>query len=340
MNKIEVHLPDGRVSGIFIGESIKHIQHHTHNQNIIVITEANIYEQYQQHFPPNAPIIFIKGGEENKTMATIAHIAERLIELGADRGCYLIGIGGGIVCDITGFAASIYMRGVSFGFVATTLLAQVDASVGGKNGVNFNRYKNMLGVFNQPDFVLCDTGALKTLPMREVKAGLAEVVKTALIADKGLFEYIEQNANNILELNETAINHIVKRSVQIKASVVEADEREAGERRKLNLGHTFGHAIEKHGNLLHGEAVSIGLVIAAQLSHKLNLISEIDVQRIAALLSKLGLPTSTDIDKELLLDAVTKDKKRQNQSVYFILNEGIGCAKVQPLAFNELKHLF
>ena len=236
--------------------------------------------------------------------------------------------------------ASIYMRGVRFGFVATTLLAQVDASVGGKNGVNHNKYKNILGVFNQPDFVLCDTSSLNTLPPRELHAGMAEVIKTALISDSNMFEYLDANSDKILNLDEKVINLIVKRCVEIKASVVEADEREAGERRKLNLGHTFGHAIEKHGNMLHGEAVSIGLVIAAHISQKLNLLTGEEVSKIEHLLTKFNLPVKTDIEKSLLLDAVTKDKKKHGQSIHFILNNGIGHAKVETLSFDKLNTLF
>ena len=340
MDIIDIQLPDNRTSHIYIGESLANIQQYTGNRCIVIITEANIYKLYKLQFPTDTPVILIDGGEENKTLSTVEKITEQLIELGIDRESFIVGIGGGIVCDITGFVASIYMRGLRFGFVATTLLAQVDASVGGKNGVNFSKYKNMLGVFNQPDFVICEIDMLKTLPALEFRAGLAEVVKTALIADKELFEYLEKNIDNILRLDQSAINYIVKRCIEIKASVVQSDEREAGERRKLNLGHTFGHAIEKHSNLLHGEAVSIGLVIAAQLSQNLGLITEDEVLQIKKLLSVIGLPVQTDINKDLLLEAVTKDKKKHNQSIHFVLIKTIGNAEVKSIPFEDLNNIF
>ncbi|MDR1054700.1 MAG: 3-dehydroquinate synthase [Prevotellaceae bacterium] len=339
MDKISIQLPDGRISCIYIGKYIRHILQYTVGRKMIILTEQKIYELYKQEFPANVPVVRVEGGEANKTLATIGEITGQLIENGIDRESFIVGIGGGIVCDITGFVASIYMRGLRFGFVPTTLLAQVDAGLGGKNGINFAGYKNMLGVFNQPDFVLCDTSALGTLPARELHAGLAEVVKTALIADNDLFVYLEENVDRILNLDEAVVNHLVKRCVEIKASIVKADEREAGERRKLNLGHTFGHAIEKHSNLLHGEAISIGLCIAARISQKLNLLTENDVQRIDNLLITLKLPVKTAVDKALLLDTITKDKKKQNRYIHFILNDGIGKAKTKLLGFDELGQL-
>ena len=163
----------------------------------------------------------------------------------ADRASFIVGIGGGIVCDVTGYAASTYLRGLKFGFVASTLLAQVDAAVGGKNGVNWEGYKNMIGVFNQPDFVICDPLLLRTLPRREVLSGMAEVVKHALIADAGLFSYLEENGSGVLDLRPEVMERLVCDSVRIKSSIVNRDEREKGERRLLNFGHTFGHALEK-----------------------------------------------------------------------------------------------
>ena len=340
MNKINVHLDDGRISHIYVGEKIENITQYLDNRKTIIITENTIYELYKNKFPANIAVIKIAGGEKNKTLATISGIVENLIEKGIDRESFIVGIGGGIVCDITGFIASIYMRGLRFGFVATTLLAQVDASVGGKNGVNFNKYKNILGVFNQPDFVICDINMLQTLPPRELRAGLAEVVKTALIADKDMFDYIKTNSSKILGINKNVISFLVKRCVEIKASVVEADEKESGERRKLNLGHTFGHAIEKHSDLLHGEAISIGLMITAKISQKLNLISKADVDRVRDILSLLELPIKIDIDENKLLDAVTKDKKRNSQSIHFVLNQGIGGSIVKNLTFDELNKLY
>ncbi len=183
-----------------------------------------------------------------------------------DRTAFIVGIGGGIVCDITGFVASTYLRGVRFGFAATTLLAQVDASAGGKNGVNFSGYKNMVGMFNQPEFVICDPEVLQTLSERDRGCGLAEIVKHAAIADDGLFCYLEENVGEVLALSPPTVRRMVYDSVVIKSEIVNRDEKETGERRKLNFGHTFGHAVEKITGAPHGEAVSIGMMVAARLS--------------------------------------------------------------------------
>jgi 3-dehydroquinate synthase len=324
------------------GGRIRDIGEYTGAKRVFILTNPEVYRLYGDDFPANATVISMPPGEKNKTLSTVSTVVSRLIEEGADRDSYLVGIGGGIVCDMTGFIASIYMRGVRFGFVPTTLMAQVDASVGGKNGVNHDGYKNMAGVFNQPDFVLCDTETLRTLPERELRSGLAEVVKSALIADAALFEYLENHIGDILECSMEALAFIVDRSLRIKAGIVEADEREAGERRKLNLGHTFGHAIEKlSGNaLLHGEAVSAGLVLAAQVSNRLGLLSNVELPRIIRLLTEAGLPVAVNIDIVKLLEAAEKDKKKQGDSLHFVLNKGIGDSLVEKMSCAELRARF
>jgi 3-dehydroquinate synthase len=198
----------------------------------------------------------------------------------------------------------------------------------------------MIGVFNQPDFVLCDSKTLKTLPLRELKAGMAEVIKSGLIADSALFSYVENNIDAILNCEKEQIDFIVAQSVGIKARIVEADERESGERKKLNLGHTFGHAVEKHSdNILHGEAVSAGLVIAAKISELLNMITNEEFSRIKNVLKRTGLPVSAGISPSDLLEAVGKDKKRENDSIHFVLNRGIGDSEVREIAYSELAML-
>jgi 3-dehydroquinate synthase len=259
------------------------------------------------------------------------------MEMGADRGTFILGIGGGIVCDITGFAASIYLRGLTFGFISTTLLSQVDASVGGKNGVNFDGYKNMVGVFNQPDFVICDIDMLKTLPEKELLNGCAEIVKHGAIADKDLFAYLEKNYQGIFNLNINVIEKVVYDSIMIKSEIVNRDEREKGERRKLNFGHTIGHAIEKVIGISHGEAVGIGMVVAARLSEKKGLLTSEDMVRIETLLGNLKLPTEISTDPEKLFEAMTKDKKREGDSIHFVLLEGIGQAVIEEISIKELK---
>lgn len=217
---------------------------------------------------------------------------------------------------MAGFVASTYMRGLSFGFVASSLLAQVDASVGGKNGVNFEGYKNMVGTFNQPDFVLCDLSLLETLPEREFKAGLAEIIKSGLIADPELFKLFETHTLKEFRENRKLLLEAVHRAVRVKADIVERDEREQGDRRKLNLGHTFAHAIEKSTrDFLHGEAVAIGLVMIAALSVQQGTLTQAEADRVRAVVERMELPTTSSVELPRLLQALKLDKKnRPNQS--------------------------
>ena len=305
-------------------------------EKVIVITDTNVHRHHAASFP-DAPVITIGTGEKAKTLASVEGIYGRLIELEADRSTFIVGIGGGIVCDVAGFVASTFMRGVRFGFVATTLLAQVDASVGGKNGVNLGGYKNIVGVFRQPEFVLCDLNVLKSLSEHEVKCGLAEVVKHGLIRSRPLFEYLEENAEAILALQSEAIFRPVADSVAIKSSVVTADETESGVRRLLNFGHTFGHAFEKVLNISHGQAVSLGMVVAGKISVERNLLAKEDFNRLVELLKKLKLPVQMSADSEKIIDALGKDKKRQTADIHFVLLEKIGQTVVEKIKVEELK---
>ncbi len=334
MQSIIVEGQTGR-SHIMIGETIANLGNHLPPGRIIFITDENIARLYKDQFPPG-DIITIGTGEGIKTLATIEEIFSQLVSLEADRTAFIVGIGGGIVGDITGFAASTYMRGLGFGFVATSLLAQVDATVGGKNGVNFKGYKNMVGVFNQPHFVMIDIDLLKTLPADEVACGLAEIVKHACIADADYFAYIESQCDAIMQLEPAVMHKLVYDSVVIKSNVVNQDEREAGERRKLNFGHTMGHALEKTLGISHGTAVSVGMVMAAKLSRQHDLLSDQDFQRIMALLTRLNLPTQIDFKPEAVIEALGKDKKRENDLIKFVLLDGIGAAVVKDIAIEEL----
>lgn len=232
------------------------------------------------------------------------------------------------------------MRGLRFGFVATTLLAQVDASVGGKNGVNYEGYKNMVGTFNQPDFVLCDLSMLQTLPDREFRAGLAEIIKAGLIADRGLFELFENHPIDAFRNDQSLLNEAITRAIRVKADVVERDERESGERRKLNLGHTFAHAIEKCGNeFLHGEAVAIGTVMIARLSAHLGTATQDEADRVRRVFERMGLPIRTEIDFKRLVKALKHDKKKEADSVSFVLLRGIGDCEIRRFTFDEIDRL-
>ena len=322
-------------SHVMIGESLTHLCDHLPAGRTIIITDENVARYYRDRFPP-CDIITIGTGEKNKTLATLDQIYSRLIALEADRTTFVVGIGGGIVGDITGFAASTYMRGLDFGFVATTLLAQVDASVGGKNGVNFKGYKNMVGVFNQPRFVIADIDLLQTLPKEELACGLAEIVKHACIKDAGYFDFIETHGEAIGRLDGGVMHRLVYDSVKIKAEVVNQDEREAGERRKLNFGHTFGHALEKTLGISHGYAVSAGMVMAAAFSCQKGLLSQTELERIKALLTRLDLPIRIDLDRQALFDALKKDKKRERETIKFVLLKSIGQALIEDIGLDEL----
>jgi 3-dehydroquinate synthase len=331
-------LVEGRTgsSRIFVGEPLARLADHLPAGRTIIITDPNVERLYGSQFPP-AEVITIGLGEKHKTLATIEQIFNRFIELEADRTTFVVGIGGGIVGDVTGFAASTYMRGLDFGFVASSLLAQVDATVGGKNGVNFKGYKNMVGVFNQPRFVLADIGLLETLPAEEIACGLAEIVKHACIRDAGYFQYIEDNCDTIGRLDPQVMHKLVYDSVVIKSDVVNQDEREAGERRKLNFGHTIGHALEKTLGISHGAAVSVGAVMAARLSHACGLLDASSVRRIESLLARLNLPVQIEFDPLAVFEALGKDKKRQGDKIKFVLLESIGCARIQDFTIGDLR---
>lgn len=303
----------------------------------VVITQAVIQQHYGHHWQ-EIPVILIDDGEQHKTLLTMHDIYRQLIDLGIGRSGMLAGVGGGIVCDITGFAAATYLRGIACALIPTTLLAQADAAIGGKNGINFQGFKNMVGTFYQPQFILSDPATLQTLPRGEIANGLAEIVKHALITDAAYFDFIENNFRNILNLEEDAIRHITLRSYQIKSEVVLRDEKEQNLRRILNFGHTYGHAIEKVTGISHGHAVSIGMAAALRLSMKHTSLSLNHYERIIRLLRNLDLPISTSADPRLIVDALTTDKKREGREIHFVLLESIGKAVIKKIAVTELQN--
>lgn len=324
-----------RLCRVAIGEPVGNLSAWIPEGRSLIITDRRLQELHGHHWA-GLPAFVVEPGEQSKSLDTAAAICRWLMEQGADRSHFITGIGGGVVCDLAGFVASTFMRGIDFGFVATSLLAQVDASVGGKNGVNLDGYKNIVGTFNQPRFVLCDTGLLRTLPREEIQNGMAEVIKHGLIADCGLFERLEQLGTAALDPRGGHWEYLVSRSVHIKAAIVERDEREAGERRKLNLGHTWGHALEKTGRLPHGFAVAVGLSYAASLSVARGLMRREEHERVVRLLKAVGLPTAAAIPPETVWEALTRDKKREGDRMHFVLNKGIGEVVVEPLSLREL----
>ena len=277
--------------------------------------------------------VIIPDGEKYKDLLWLQHIYDDLLRHRLDRSSALIALGGGVIGDITGFAASTYMRGISYIQVPTTLLAQVDSSVGGKTGVNHKLGKNMIGTFWQPGLVWVDVETLKTLPQRELLAGLAEVIKYGVICDQELFDFLEANRDKMMNLDDNALTHIIKRSCEIKADVVSKDERESGLRAILNYGHTIGHAIETvtgYTRFLHGEAVAIGMHLEARLARILGFIDGAGVSRIRALIDSYGLPSEmpADIDVYGILSSMQLDKKAVAGKLKFILPEKIGSVKI------------
>ena len=338
MKSVRIKNDTGK-SIVMIGERLENLKAYLPAKTPIIITDTQVRRCWGAYFPP-APVITIGTGEKIKNFDTLGYIYDQLIKLEADRSAFIVGIGGGIVCDIAGFVASTYMRGVRFGFVSTTLLSQVDASVGGKNGVNFRGYKNIVGVFNQPQFVICDLNVLSTLPQEELSCGFAEIVKHGAIADKNMFDYVEKHYSRALALDLNVIEKLVYDSVVIKASIVNQDTREKGLRRKLNFGHTFGHAIEKTLQIRHGEAVSAGMVLASELSVKRGYLQDPDVTRICGLLEKYGLPVRLPYDKNQVLAAIRMDKKREGDCIKFVLLREIGRAFVDEIPIQELEAFF
>ena len=285
----------------------------------------------------------IKATEKNKSYKSLNQIQDLLIENRFSRDCLLIGFGGGIICDLTGFAAATYQRGVDFMLIPTSLLAQIDASVGGKTGINHPQGKNMIGSFHQPKLVLIDTNYLSTLPEREVRCGLVEMIKHGLIIDKDYFSWLEENTDSILKLERSTITEAIKRSVEIKSSIVSKDEKESGVRALLNFGHTYGHALELIGNYedyKHGEAVALGIKAASRLSEMMGHLTEEDLKRINSLFVKAGINTKTvrKINSEELYSVMQSDKKKKGKNLNFIILEEIGKAvKIDSLTKEKVQ---
>jgi 3-dehydroquinate synthase len=261
-------------------------------------------------------------------------IIEQLVELETDRSFTLVGIGGGVITDLTGYVASVYMRGLRFGFIPTTLLALVDASIGGKNGIDVGVYKNLVGIIRQPDFLLHDLIFLNTLPDAEWVNGFAEIIKHAAIKDAALFRELEANNLTYYRKKKKEACRLIERNVLLKTRVVLNDPTEKGDRKLLNFGHTLGHALENQYELSHGEAISIGMTYASRLSASLTGFRQAD--RVIALLDRYELPTYAEYDKERVFSVLKMDKKKSRDQIYFVLLEKLGKAVYRPLSFDHL----
>ena len=335
--KYDINIKDrSRVVVGNVGELLPALLPH---KRVVVVSDTNIDRHYHSLIEPYDHVL-IGLGEASKTLLTLDAIYRRFIELGVDRSCFVLAIGGGIVTDVAGFAASTFMRGLEFGFISTSLLGQVDASVGGKNGVNVEGYKNMVGTFTQPKFVICDVDLLRTLSPREFRTGLAEIIKAAVIADAELFEMLEQADFSTLQRDSDALREMVYRAIKVKADIVERDERESGDRRLLNLGHTLAHAIEKSSSKFnHGEAVAVGLAMIAEVAANRDMLAVADKERIVALLERAGFALEPPVEVRTLLKAVKRDKKAEGDSIHVVFPLGVGNCCVEKMPIEEFKAL-
>jgi 3-dehydroquinate synthase len=304
--------------------------------NTVLITDENIFKAHKRKFTGWSTIV-LNPGEEYKVQSTVDEVIEQLIDFEADRKTFLIGIGGGVVTDLTGYIAAIYMRGLPFGFIPTSVLGMVDAAIGGKNGIDVGVYKNIVGTIRQPEFLLYDFDFLKSLPQSEWINGFAEIIKHACIKDAKLFKHLEGKKISAFQKDTRILAALIQKNVQIKASVVQEDEFEKGDRRLLNFGHTLGHAIEKMYQLSHGQAIAIGMTAACRISSKLNGFSE--EERVIHLIKQYGLPTSATFDKQRTMDILKMDKKKASGSMNYVLLEKIGKGTVEQIPLDELEQL-
>ena len=343
MNKLKIDLADRSyeilIGQNFLSRSSKLLGEVLKPSRIVVVTHPSIRSLYGDRLVSSfvqdkfsTDIIEVPEGEQSKSLQQAEQIYDRLIEMNSDRKTLLVALGGGVIGDLTGFIAATYQRGIPFMQVPTTLLSQVDSSVGGKTAVNHPRGKNMIGAFYQPCLVLIDLATLKTLPDNEFRAGLAEIIKHGVITDPELFQYLEEHVDQIQKKDPDCLEHIITTSCTIKAKVVERDERESHYRMILNFGHTFGHAVESltgYSTFIHGEAVAMGMVKAADLSVLTGRCSKEVAKRIVNLLDRFGLPTRMpDLEPKAMVDSMQRDKKTSHQKLRFVLVKEIGSVEI------------
>jgi len=320
----------------YLAYGISHLKKIVDQKNSIIITDENVFSNNGKRFK-NWNVIILKPGEEYKIQSTVDSIIEQLIKMEADRKTTLIGVGGGVVTDITGYAASVYMRGIKFGFIPTTLLSMVDASIGGKNGIDVDVYKNLVGTISQPSFILHDLIFLNSLPQSEWVNGFAEIIKHACIKDVAMFRELETNSLKKYQERKTRVCKLIQRNAILKTKIVQQDEFEKGDRKLLNFGHTLGHALENHYNLSHGQAISIGMTYACHISEQMLGFNEAD--RVVNLLEKYGLPTYAKFDKQKVFDVLKMDKKRERKEINYILLEKIGKGVIKTISLNQLEKI-
>lgn len=334
MQKIQLTTPSGNTS-ISVGAGLS-ARLSSLDPRPVLLVDEHVLCQHHDLFDPY-PCVSVPAGEQYKTLQTVENIYRELVQLEVDRSSLIVGIGGGLATDVAGFVASTYLREVRFGFISSTLLGQVDASIGGKNGVNLDGYKNMIGTIRQPEFVWCDLSLLHTLARKEYISGIAEVIKYGAIMDSGFIDYLTEHMEGLLKLDPEVLEEVVTRSARCKVEIVEKDEKESGLRRLLNFGHTIGHAIERDRKVLHGYAVAAGMVMAAKLSENLGMMSPKESEVIGELVAAAGLPTGFSLDADVIFGNIRKDKKKSGQQIHFVLLDGLGNAVVRPFPLAEFK---
>jgi 3-dehydroquinate synthase len=325
----------GSVSAILVGARWEAVTRLLPDSGVVIISDQNVNRIYGDRFP-RFPVLKIKPGEESKTLSVIEKLSSDMLRLGIDRSGFILGIGGGVVCDVAGFLASVYLRGIRCAYISTSLLAQVDASTGGKTGVNLGIVKNVIGTIRQPEFVICDTTMLRTLPEKEYMSGLAELIKTGLIGDRAIIGTLEDNLAGVIRRERNLLTDLVFKSVKVKAGVVARDEKESGPRRVLNFGHTFGHAIELYEGISHGFAVAAGMELAARYSFRKGYLGKKNYLRISTLLKSFGYPLDIRIPAGKMRELILHDKKKAGDEIFFVFLKGIGKPFVEKVPVNEL----
>ncbi len=314
--------------------SVQHLFGQFADRKIILLTDANVFAAHSAIFD-NKLTIVMDAGEQHKNQATVDAIVLELLRLEADRNTLLVGIGGGVVTDIAGYVAGVYMRGIDVGFVPTTILAMVDACIGGKNGIDVGLYKNMIGLIRQPQFLWHDLTLLQSLPHAEWINGFAEVIKHACIKDEPMFRQLQKHVLSDFQNDHDLLAELILKNVKLKSAVVQADEFEKGDRKLLNFGHTLGHAIENELQMAHGHAISVGMMVASRLSAKQKGFSALT--EIENLLKQYELTVQTKYDQAKAMQVLRRDKKRVGEQIHFILLKEIGEAYVEPISFDTIE---
>lgn len=335
MNKLQYKF-SGKTTTYYLDADFGYLEKLADKGHTVLITDEQIFSKQKKRFGGWNTIV-INAGEQFKVQETVDTIIGQLLELGADRKTTLVGVGGGVVTDLTGYVAAIYMRGIAVGYVPTSILGMVDAAIGGKNGIDVGVYKNMVGTIRQPQFLLYDYRLLKTLSKDEWVNGFAEIIKHAAIKDAALFRELEKNKLTTYQKDKSALAKLIRRNVVIKSDVVEKDEFEQGERRLLNFGHTLGHAIEKLYELSHGQAISIGMAAACMISEQFTPFG--DTARVIATLKRYGLPTFAEFDTKKVMNVLKMDKKKVRDSMNYVLLNKIGQGVVKQIPITELEKL-